>query len=263
MVPVTLITLKRFLVPIVIAVSSILTLWLPSANSPCGPQPIFSDEFNGNSVDLQKWNVTYPTGSGELQQYVPDAFSIDNGILKIHASAKGRGGLPFTSGIITTKGKFTQEYGYFEIRAKVPKGQGLFPAFWLMPATGKWPPELDVFEVLGQDTSKAYMTVHYLNGNPYPQEIQGSYSGPDLSLEYHTYGLDWEPDHLTWYVDGVERFSTTQNVPHEPMFLLINLAVGGDWPGPPDHKTPFPSEFDVNYVRVFSTKCVRQPGSDN
>jgi beta-glucanase (GH16 family) len=262
MLPIAISILTRYLVSVMIALSSISTLWLPSANSPCGPQPVFSDEFNGNSLDQQKWNVTYPSGSGELQQYIPDAFSFDNGILKIHAVANGNSELPFTSGILTTKGKFTQEYGYFEIRARVPKGQGLFPAFWLMPANGKWPPELDVFEVLGQDSSKVYMTVHYTNSNHYPGEVQGSYSGPDLSLEFHTYGLDWEPDRLTWYVDGVERFSTTQNVPHEPMFLLINLAVGGDWPGPPDHKTPFPSEFDINYVRVFSAKCTRQPSSD-
>jgi beta-glucanase (GH16 family) len=113
MSPMTVITLKKFLVPIIIALSSLMMLWLPSTNSPCGPQPVFNEDFNGDSIDRSMWNVTYHTGSGELQQYVPDAFSIENGILKIHADKSGRRNLPFNSGILTTRGKFTQKYGYF------------------------------------------------------------------------------------------------------------------------------------------------------
>jgi beta-glucanase (GH16 family) len=130
-----------------------------------------------------------------------------------------------------------------------------------MPADGSWPPELDVFEVLGQDTNTVYMTNHFSEQSKRPDDIQGKFTGPDFSLEFHTFGLDWQPDHFTWYVDGVEQFSTTKDVPQVPMFLLVNLAVGGDWPGPPDQDTPFPSVFSVNYVRVYSTTCQAPPNS--
>jgi len=177
------------------------------------------------------------------------------------------------SGRISTQNLKTFTYGRFEVRAKVPNGQGYLPAFWLMAndenVYGQWPRcgEIDCMEVMGQDTNKLYGTIHY--GNPHA-ESQGTYTIKDgeksFSDDFHTFTCDWEPGKITWYVDGIKYHeesnwhSTTEGqgtltypAPFDqPFYIILNLAVGGSWVGNPNEKTNFDNNpFVVDYVRVY------------
>jgi beta-glucanase (GH16 family) len=245
-----------------------------SAASPVG-QPaatwnqIFGDEFDGTSLDTSKWNTCYVSGNctnasnGELEWYVPEDVLEGGGVLTLRAERKhvvvsSSKAYDYTSGMIQSGGanssspaKFSFKYGYMEARAKVPAGQGLWPAFWTLPDDNTWPPEIDVMEILGKDTTTSYGALHWSrNRNGY---AQGAFHGPDLSQDFHTYGVDWEPYSIVWYVDGAAMYSYTNpsNIPNKPLYLLANLAVGGDWPGLPDATTPFPSEMLIDYMRVW------------
>jgi beta-glucanase (GH16 family) len=218
----------------------------------------FDDEFDGKRLDLKKWNPNDPNGwerNNELQAYVTNAFEMGGGFLRIRAekreafySGKQRS---ITSGMMTTLGKFSQEYGRFEIRCRAPKGKGMWPAFWLMPAAGEWPPEIDVLEILGHEPKKVYMTHHYRDTQGKHQSHGGSWSGPDFSTGFHEFAVEWSSQRIVWFVDGTERFRSEDAVPKERMYLLLNLAVGGDWPGNPDAQTKFPAALEVDYVRVY------------
>lgn len=226
-----------------------------------GCQPSFDDEFSNSRIDRNLWDISYKSGRTELQYYDSDALKIEDGVLRIKAEPKPHGNYPYTSGILTTQTTFAQQYGYFEIRARVPKGQGLWPAFWLLH-TGPLPwNELDVFEFLGHNPNKVYLYNHWRDAGNNHQSLPKSYTGLDFSQDFHTFALDWKPDSLTWYIDGVRRAQTTQHVPAEPMFMLINLAVGGSWPGAPDATTHFPAYFDIDYVRVYPTNCQSIPAA--
>jgi beta-glucanase (GH16 family) len=228
------------------------------------PQPTkwrmtFSDEFNGPALNTNQWMTTYfwggrtNTANNELQYYADDAFEFQNGILAIRADNRAMNGFDYTSGLISSFGKFSQSYGYFEIRAKVPKGKGLWPAFWLMPDSKTWPPEVDILELLGQEPQKIYMTNHYSEYGV-TKSSQGIYTGSDFSNDFHIFGLEWKPSSLTWYIDGKACYQTTTGIPQKNMYILINLAVGGNWPGSPDATTPFPSYYNIDYVRVYTLK---------
>src|SRR5690242_15236708 len=154
-------------------------------------------------------------------------------------------GHDYTSGMISSFGHFAQQYGYFEIRAKFPAGKGYWPAFWLLPADKTWPPEIDVLEILGHEPDKVYLTNHWQTAEKH-ESVGDSYKGPDFSADYHTFAVDWEPNEIVWYVDGVERFRSKQGVPAMPMYIIANLAVGGDWPGNPDATTKFPGNMDID-----------------
>jgi beta-glucanase (GH16 family) len=132
----------------------------------------------------------------------------------------------------------------------MPKGKSLWPAFWLLPVDQEWPPEIDVFEVLGHKTHTVYMTNHWGTKPKYMSSQQG-YSGPDFAKKFHRFAIEWNPGEIIWTIDGVERFRSKQGVPAEPMYLLANLAVGGEWPGNPDASTPFPSYLEIDYIRVY------------
>jgi beta-glucanase (GH16 family) len=156
----------------------------------------------------------------------------------------------FTSGIITSFASFNLTYGYVEVRAKVPKGRGLWPAVWLAPKDESWPPEIDILEIRGDRPNSNLMTNHYLQGKT-PEQTDHGWTGPDFSKGFHTFGLEWSPKRITWYIDGLERFHTTIGIPSKPMYVIANLAVGGDWPGSPDATTRFPSYLDLAYIRVY------------
>jgi beta-glucanase (GH16 family) len=218
----------------------------------------FHDEFDGKALDLDKWNLTDPWGrerNHELQAYVTNAFEVKGGILRIRAengeafySGKQRS---FTSGMMSTYRKFNQQYGRFEIRCRVPKGKGLWPAFWLLPEPLGWPPEIDVLETLGHEPNKIYMTQHFQDEQRQHKSDGGSWTGPDFSADFHEFAVEWSPERMVWFVDGVERFRSEKSVPRSKMYLLVNLAIGGDWPGAPDEATHFPAAFEVDYVRVY------------
>ena len=218
----------------------------------------FQDEFDGTALNLKNWSPTDPWGrerNRELQAYVTNAFEVHDGVLRVQAdrgqafyAGKQRS---YTSGMMTTYGKFSQEYGRFEIRCRVPAGKGLWPAFWLLPDPLGWPPEIDVLEILGHEPSKVYMTHHFRDEQRKHGSHGGSWAGPDFSAGFHEFAVEWSPQAIVWFVDGVERYRSENSIPHGKMYMLVNLAVGGDWPGAPDEKTRFPSAFEVDYVRVY------------
>ncbi len=240
-----------------IVLASIVALALKSISAQSAPdcQPTFHDDFNGSQIDTSRWNIAYPSGKTESQFYAPDAFELSNGVLHIKADRRPQQGYRYSSGIITTQHTFSQQYGYFEIRAKVPQGQGLWPAFWLLH-TGLSPwMEIDIFEILGHNPSKVYLSNHWPDAANKLQGLTRPFTGPDFSTGFHIFAVDWRPNYLAWYVDGVKWAETDQHVPAEPMFILANLAVGGKWPGYPDPTTPFPAYFDIDYIRVYPTGC--------
>ena len=215
----------------------------------------FGDEFSGPSLDVNHgdgWvsNYTTPrTINNELEAYTPDALVLDttNGILRLRADKRSYGGMSYTSGSITTFAKFHQTYGYFIMRAKLPAGKGLWPGFWLLQSNGQWPPELDVMENLASDPHTVFMTNHWSEG-----QSQTEFTGPDFSAGYHTFALEWRPDVLIWYIDNIERRRYAgPGIPQSPMYMLVNLAVGGRWPGAPDQNTLFPQSLDIDYVRAY------------
>lgn len=212
---------------------------------------------------------TIPTNQ-ELQLYVDpgfkgetrvplglNPFDVRDGRLVVsawEADARTRakvGGARYLSGLLTTAQSFQQTYGYFEIRAKLPAGAGLWPAFWLLPPAGKWPPEIDVFEVVGRDPTQLIVSVHS-GASGRPKGTSMMVKVPDTSLDFHTYGVLWTADRLTWFFDGcrVAEVATPADL-HGPMYMLLNLAVGGSWVGAPDRHTRFPAELQVDHIRAY------------
>jgi beta-glucanase (GH16 family) len=217
--------------------------------------PSFVDEFKGTELDTTRWNIDYPSGKTESQFYAPEMLEVSGGVLHITAEHRPQKGYTYSSGIITTQHTFAQQYGYFEMRARIPQGQGLWPAFWLLHS-GPLPwTEIDIFEILGHNTSKAYFSNHWRVTTSEHQGLTQSMTGKDLSEGFHVYAVDWKPGKLVWYIDGVRQAETTEHVPAEPMFILANLAVGGKWPGYPDTTTKFPAYMDIDYIRVYPTSC--------
>ncbi len=157
----------------------------------------------------------------------------------------------YTSGLMTTQPSFSQLYGVFEIRARVPKGKGLWPAFWLLPANRSWPPEIDVFEILGNDPTVLHTNAHSKASGKHT-DAPSVIHIPDASADFHTYAVDWEADEIAWYFDGVEvaRKPTPADM-HTPMYMLANLGVGGYWPGSPDAFTAFPAILAIQWIRAY------------
>jgi beta-glucanase (GH16 family) len=220
----------------------------------------FADEFNGTELDRSKWDDHYWHGrthsNNELEYYAPDGYEVAGGRLRLKGERRRMGGRDYTSGMIASLGKFAQQYGWFEIRAKFPKGKGFWPAFWLLPVTKQWPPEIDVLEILGHEPEKIYFSTHWQDAGGHHQSKTQEYRGPDFSADFHTVALEWKPGEVIWYVDGVERARSSAGVPAEPMYLIANLAVGGDWPGNPDATTPFPGVMEIDYIRVYRRQAL-------
>lgn len=202
-------------------------------------------------------------GGGQMEVYDPIALSVKNGVLSMTArerKALGSDGevYPYTSGMINTGGEidsvpagFTFQYGYVEARLKIPAGRGLWPAFWMLPAShNDAAGEIDIMEVIGHHPSTLETTYHRFGH----REAASTHAGTDLSKAFHTFAVDWRPDSITWYLDGREVFRTERDIIREPMYLILNLAVGGDWPGPPNDATEFPATMQVDYVRVWQRK---------
>ena len=232
---------------------------------------VWSDEFNGaagSRPDPAKWTIDPGTGQNNEVQYYTDANNAamdGNGSLVIEARREQAGGRDYTSHRMNTSNKFHVQYGRVEARIRVPKGNGLWPAFWMMGAdflTGRpWPynGEIDIMEVLGRNTTEAYSTLHapaYNGGGGYGQK----YSTDDLSNDFHTWSAEWDSKGITFKLDGRTVFVASKQtveatrgpwVYDHPFYLILNLAVGGDFPGPVDASTPFPARMSVDYVRVY------------
>ncbi len=227
----------------------------------------FVDEFEGERLDYDKWTPRDPWGvvrNDELQAYVLRAFVVGGGLLRIRCEKEPAfydgAKRDYRSGMMSTTGKFSQTYGRFEIRCKVPRGRGLWPAFWMLPEPPAWPPEIDVLEILCQEPDKVYFSHHWPDpSNPDGDSLAqtGEFKGPDFSAGFHTFAVEWDSGELRWYVDGVERHRSNTNVPDGPMFLLVNLAVGG-WAQHPTPETVFPADFEIDYVKAW--RRVPAPG---
>jgi beta-glucanase (GH16 family) len=219
-----------------------------------------ADDFLGSSLDTRIWNTDHPRDfilNQELQAYTPDSLSLVRGVLLIEArreSRSYRGTMqPFASGTITTFGKFSFCYGRFDVRARIPRGDGLWPAAWLLPESLAWPPEIDLFEFRGQEPTRVIMSHHWMTGPGNESEFASSeFPGPDFSEQFHVFSLEWEPEEIRWLVDGEVRHRTRSHIPNQPMYLNIALSVGGTFPGPPTAATPFPARLEVDWVKVYT-----------
>ncbi|MDT8911237.1 family 16 glycosylhydrolase [Amycolatopsis sp. PS_44_ISF1] len=233
----------------------------------------FTDDFNGpagSAADAAKWNYETGDNSGnnhERQYYTAGAANAaldGQGHLVITARKENPGNYncwygrcEYTSARLNTSGRFSQAYGHFETRMKLPRGQGMWPAFWMLGG-GNWPTdgEIDVMENIGKEPNTVHGTIHgpgYSGANG----IGAAYNGPNFSDDFHTYAVDWSPNKLSWSVDGhVYQTRTPADlngnrwVYDHNFFVIMNLAVGGDWPGNPDGSTQFPQQLVVDYVHV-------------
>ncbi|GFR39784.1 hypothetical protein Agub_g269 [Astrephomene gubernaculifera] len=274
----------------------------PPSSSPPPPFPpadcttptlLWSDEFDGAALDTTSWNYWIGKAyNNELEYYTnrTDNVRLANGSLVIEARSETYGGMNFTSARIDTRLKQAFYPGMsaggnvfgrirFEARMKLPKGQGVWPAFWLLPNSkicdacgpyGSWPysGEIDIMEGINNMTY-SYGTLHY--GNYQQSGSRFRPTSVELGLEWHTFALEWAADQMWWYVDNVLAFTqhsrslsdagwwtssqtTTPTGPNSPFdapfYIILNLAVGGDWPGPPNASTAFPAQLLVDYVRV-------------
>ncbi|MGN8644825.1 glycoside hydrolase family 16 protein [Gracilibacillus sp. HCP3S3_G5_1] len=223
---------------------------------------IWQEEFEQNKLDQAKWNIENWAAekNNEWQYYTPNNIKVSDGKLKLISKKENYNGRSYTSAAIHSKDKFYFRYGKVEIRAKLPSGKGIFPAFWMMPnIDNQWLPEIDIFEMLGHQPNEIWMVQHWLDENQQLTSKSDHFIGDDdFSKDFHTFSLEWSVDSIKWYIDGIERFQTNNSSPQVDMYLYLNTAIGGDWPGSPDNTTIFPQTFEVDYVRVYQQKGVDQ-----
>ncbi len=238
---------------------------------------VFSDDFRGSSIDPVKWNTALAWGPDlivydQLQYYVdtlnnPDfgynPFTLDGEQLTItaietpeelRAAANEQ---PWLSGVLTTADKFDFTHGYVEARVDLQPGRGIWPAFWMLSSEFEGlKPELFIMEYDGAKPNSIFHNYNYqdVDGNlRSPGQWEVSSSG--ISEGFHTVGVAWSPDELLFYIDGQPRYRIVgENVPSQDMYLILNLAMGGLWPGAPDGTTPTPSSIVVDYVRAYQMK---------
>jgi len=225
---------------------------------------VWNDEFNGTSVDLTRWEYEVNGdggGNNELQYYTanPANSLVQNGSLTIRAQRESYQGKQYTSARMRTRNKGDWKFGRVEVRAKVPYGRGMWPAIWMLPTDweyGGWPMsgEIDIMECLGQDPWTIYGTIHFGQSVAAHQQLGGKYtrSGESFAGDFHLYAIEWDSTSIQWYVDGMKYYSAQKSSPFDKRFhLLLNVAVGGNWPGSPDEFTSFPQTMTVDYVRVY------------
>ncbi|MFO7824633.1 MAG: glycoside hydrolase family 16 protein [Cyclobacterium sp.] len=218
-------------------------------------------EIGDGCPDLCGW------GNNELQYYRRENTELKEGYLVITAKEESRGGKNYTSSRLKTQGQENFQFGRIDIRAALPQGQGIWPAFWMLgenitevpwPACG----EIDIMEMIGGNAdgrdNTVHGTLHWDNNGSYASDggKRSLSDGAILKDNFHVYSLIWEEDRITWLLDD-EVFHSMDISPaamdefRKPFFLLINMAVGGNWPGNPDASTRFPQQLAVDYVRVF------------
>ncbi|HTJ32370.1 MAG TPA: ricin-type beta-trefoil lectin domain protein [Dactylosporangium sp.] len=276
--------LKSLATAAVVASMFATGLVLVTAQSAAQAAVVWNEDFSGaagQGVDSSKWN--FDTGGGgfgnsELEYYnsgTSNVYQDGQGHLVIEARRESGGHscwygtCQWTSGRIQTAGKFTQAYGHIEARIQVPKGAGLWPAFWMLGG-GTWPNggEIDIMENVGRDPNTVYGTIHgpgYSGGNA----VGGTRNiGQALGNAYHAFAVDWSPNLIIWTIDGSEYFRATpasirgnQWVFDHPFFIILNLAVGGNFPGSPDGSTPSVNRMLVDYVHVSTSSTTPPPGS--
>ncbi|NCU04425.1 MAG: family 16 glycosylhydrolase [Chitinophagaceae bacterium] len=253
--------------------------WLPTDNSGYstplsypGYTLVWNNEFSGDALNLSEWNQEIGNGAGgwgnnELEYYTNSTKNtfLSNGNLIIEARKEVTGNFNYTSGRMTTQGKKEFKFGRIDIRAKLPVGKGIWPALWMLGAninTAGWPVcgEIDIMELVGTNPARVHGTMHWKPVSGASINKGGSYdlSSGNFSDRFRVFSIIWEEDKVRWFVDDVLYFTFTKadvgaaNYPfNAPQFLIFNVAVGGNWPGPPDASTVFPQRMYVDYVRVF------------
>ncbi|NNF66443.1 MAG: family 16 glycosylhydrolase [Gammaproteobacteria bacterium] len=251
---------------------------------------VWQEEFDGPEIDPETW--FFATGDGtekglpggwgnnELQYYLPDNAMIVNGVLEITARRETVGDLNYTSARINTEDRFAFKYGRIEASIKMPSGQGLWPAFWMLsqdsdyvcdengrPCIWAAIGEIDIVEAInldGTNGNEIFATIHYGGEFPANQSSSETYTPTaDVTEDFHTYALEWDETQLRWYFDG-QLYAVQNNwssaalnedypAPFNQNFhILLNLAVGGNFPGSPNGTTPFPATMEVDWVRVYS-----------
>lgn len=236
---------------------------------------VMADEFNTDGAPNPAiWGYDIGTGNNgwgnnELQYYTnrTENVKVENGVLIISARKESFNGSSYTSARLLTKGKLEQTYGRFEARMRLPYGQGIWPAFWLLGddlnGTEVWPQigEIDIMEYVGNKPTSVFGTVHgpcYSGG----ESISKSYElmNDRFDTGFHVFGIEWGPDYINYYVDNVLYNQVTpKDVPGEwvfnrgPFYIILNLAVGGSLPGSPNEETVFPQNLLIDYVRVYKS----------
>ncbi len=212
----------------------------------------WSDEFNGTTLDTTKWRAENAAlvKNNEQQYYSPNNIQFSGGNMLIKSERLAQGGRPYTSGLIETKNKFSQTFGRIEARMRLPGTQGIWPAFWMLPQSGAWPPEIDIMELLGHDPTRVYMSNHW-GSWPNVSSWTDNYVGPNFTSGFNTFAVEWYSNRIEFFVNGVRRATHNQGVPQIPFYIIFNTAVGGDWPGNPDGSTVFPQYMRVDWVRVY------------
>ncbi|MFZ6745159.1 glycoside hydrolase family 16 protein [Undibacterium sp. JH2W] len=236
-----------------------------------GWELVWADEFAADKLDTQSWQIEtggQGWGNHELENYTArkENLRLENGMLVIEARKEKYGDNDYTSARIKTAGLREFTYGRFEARIKIPAGQGIWPAFWLLgtdiSAVG-WPErgEIDIMENIGKEAATTYGTLHgpgYYGATGFggsKKLAQGK-----LADDFHIYAVEWDAAQIRWYLDGnLYHQASPASIPgkwvfdHE-FFIILNLAIGGDWPGAPDASTSFPQQMLVDYVRVYKRK---------
>ncbi len=223
---------------------------------------VWSDEFDGPTLSTAKWTVSNgPSNVNQELEYYSNRTNnvfIQNGCLVLRAVAENYQGRNYTSGKVVTQGKGDWLYGRVEVRAKLNDGQGMWPAIWMMPtdnAYGGWPAsgEMDIMELLGNQPNKVYGTIHWAQNGANTQ------SGSSFTMRtgtfadtFHVFAYEWDVNQQRWYVDDSLYFSTARGQPFDKrFFLILNVAVGGSWPGNPNASTQFPNDMVIDYARVY------------
>ena len=232
------------------------------------------DDFDATNLDATKWTIStsFNNANNELEHYVTNDVYVTNGHLVLESDAiVANGQTNYTSGKVTGYNKFNQLYGWFEWNGQIPNGQGIWPAYWMLNYV-TWPPEIDVMETIGTESYCNTMSLHW---GPLPagctqpencghtENLQYC-SGTDYSAGFHTYAVDWEPGGCSYYIDGVRRYVAGYlgNCTNT-MYLIMNTAVGGNWPGSPNSTTPFPCYNLIDYVHVYTPIFGRYPLSNS
>ena len=244
----------------------------PGARPQSQRRLVFHADFSAAKLDGRRWNRCHWWAEGgctiasnsELEWYLPGQVRVRNGRVRLVAerrAVRGSDGkrYPYRSGMIssgppssTTRAKYAFRYGRAEIRARVPAGKGLWSAFWLLPADRRSKPEIDVMEILGHRPETLEMHLHYRDREGHARQRGREWRDRGLRRGWHRFAVDWRPGRLAWLVDGVVRWRVRgKAVPSERMYLVANLAVGGEWPGAPNAATRFPSALVIDHVKVW------------
>jgi beta-glucanase (GH16 family) len=265
--------LKRRLVLAAIAALFPLALSAQTAVPAAAPDParriVWRDEFEGSSIDPGNWTFDRGAGgwgNGEAEYYTdrPENARVEDGCLVIEARREKYQGSYYTSARLKTQDLRSFKYGRVEARIKIPGGKGMWPAFWLLGddiASAGWPAcgEIDVMEHIGRDPNGVFGTIHgpgYSGAQGVSKRLD---AGADVSEGFHVYAVEWSPGSIRWYFDGEEySAASASDIPGKAwafdkgFFVILNLAVGGGWPGPVALDTPFPARMLVDYVRVYA-----------